>query len=260
MVMRCIILMSLLAAVSIAIQAQSQETKLNLKVERFDSDQSSSLSQLIELGKTFHIPMGIEWSHKADDKVASPIHLRDVTISEVVKHILKQQPAYDFDERWGIVHIYDKSLLNAKANFLNLLLPEFRITDANLFAVTFQLRVSIKQMLHPSAGYGGGYGYGPGRADGFDVLKVSISGKDISVREVLSQAVRKQDNALWLVIFHPDEIMAGVPFYAQGYESARERAATDFFWEFIALNDHIIKQTAAFAGAHSNTCLQRTRR
>jgi hypothetical protein len=233
--------MSLLMAATIVIQAQSQEPKLNLKVEVFDSDQSSSLDQLIELGKKFQIPMGIEWSYKANEKVAAPIHLGGVTVSEVVKHILRQQPGYDFEESWGIVHIYDRSLLNDNANFLNLRFPEFRITDANLFGVTFQVRVSINQMLHPSPGFGGGYGYGPGRADGFDVLRVSISGKNISVREVLSQAVVKQDNALWIVIFHPDEMMADEPFYGQGYGSGRDSVATYFNWEFLALNDHIIK-------------------
>jgi len=233
--------MSLLMAATIVIQAQSQGPKLDLKVEVFDSGQSSSLDQLIELGKKLHVPMGIEWSYKANEKVAAPLHLRGVTVGEIVKHILGEQPGYDFEERWGTVHIYDRSLLIDKANFLNLRFPDFRVTDANLFGVTFQLRVSIKQMLHPTPGYGGGYGYGPGRADGFDVLKVSINGKDISVREVLSQAVVKQDNALWIVIFHPDEMMADEPFYGQGYGSGRDGVATYFNWEFLALNDHIMK-------------------
>jgi hypothetical protein len=232
-----LILMSLLMIATLTTQAQSQ-SKLDLKVEVFDCGQSSSLDQLIELGKKVHIPMGIEWSYKANEKVAAPIHLRDVTVGKIVKQVLKQQPGYDFEERWGIVHIYDRAVLSDKANFLNLRFPEFRVTDENLFGVTFQLRVLIKQMLHPTPGYGGGYGYGPGRADGFDVLKVPIKGNDISVREVLSQAVVKQDNALWLVIFHPDEMMASEPFYGQGYQSARERVATYFNWEFIALNDH----------------------
>ncbi len=93
--------MSLLMAVTVVIQAQSQGSKLDLKVEVFDSDQSSSLDQLIELGKKLHVPMGIEWSYKANEKVASPIHLRGVTVGEIVKHILGEQPDYDFEERWG---------------------------------------------------------------------------------------------------------------------------------------------------------------
>jgi hypothetical protein len=98
--------MSLLMAATIVIQAQSQGSRLDLKVEVFDSGQPSSLDQLIELGKKFHIPMGIEWSYKANEKVAAPIHLGGVTVSEAVKHILRQQPGYDFEERWGTVHIY----------------------------------------------------------------------------------------------------------------------------------------------------------
>jgi len=45
--------------------------------------------------------MGIEWSYKANEKVASRIHLRGVTVGEIVKHILGEQPDYDFEERWG---------------------------------------------------------------------------------------------------------------------------------------------------------------
>jgi hypothetical protein len=68
------------------------------------------------------------------------------------------------------------------------------------------------------------------------VLKVSLAGNDISVRSVLSQAVAKQGNALWLVILHPEELMAGEPFYSQG----RNGVEKDFNWNFIALNDHLI--------------------
>ena|SRR6266403_746153 len=39
--------------------------------------------------------MGIEWSNKANEKVAAPIHLRGVTVGEIVKHILGRQPGYD---------------------------------------------------------------------------------------------------------------------------------------------------------------------
>jgi hypothetical protein len=222
------------------VQAGAVQSNLDLRVERFDCEQSSSLDQLITLGKQFHVPLGIEWRHRADEKAAVPVHLHDVSFRQALDQILMQQAGYDFEETQGLVHVYDRSLAYDDANYLNIKLPQVRVDNQNIFGVTFWLRVAIKGYLHPTpGGMGGGHGYGPGREDGFDTLKVTIDRRDVSVREVLNEAVAKQGNAMWVVILHPSERMAHERFYAQGYWTNRGAVADDFTWQFVALNDHL---------------------
>lgn len=235
----CSITLFLILSASDVLYARAEQSKLDFGVEQFDCEQSSALDQLIELGKESHIPFGIEWRHRPDEPVATPVHLRGVSFREAVNLILMRQQDYDFEETQGLVHVYDRSVVRDTANFLNINLPQVLIDNENIFGVTFHLRISIQQVLHPTPGYAGGYGYGPGRADGFDALKVTINARDVAVRNVLNEAVVKQGNAMWVVILHPTAMMAHEQYYAQGYRRSSGAVGDDFSWEIVALNDHL---------------------
>lgn len=234
----CLLVAFCLLGCSLSLHAQTAKSNLDIQIDEFSSNQTSSLDQLIELGKQFHIPLGIEWHYRVDERPAPPIHLRGVTLHQALARILSPQADYNIENTQGVVHIYDKSLVNDPANFLNLRLPEFTLIDENLYGFTFLLRISLKQLLHPTPGYGGGYGYGPGRADGFDALKVTIKRKNVSAREVLNEAIEKQGNALWIVTLHTEKKMPGALYYGQGDGDLRTQPTTeDFHWELRALDD-----------------------
>jgi hypothetical protein len=73
------------------------------------------------------------------------------------------------------------------------------------------------------SGHNGGFGCGPQRNDGFDLPKVNFSAANATVRQVLSQAVATQANALWLVYLHPTQMI-------------EEKSD----WRFIALNPNYV--------------------
>jgi hypothetical protein len=80
-------------------------------------------------------------------------------------------------------------------------------------------------------GYGGGYG-GVSRNDDFNVSKVTFSGNNLTVRQILNNIVVRQGNALWVVRLKPSQMMAN-RFYAQTVSTTRNEAAPDFHWQFI---------------------------
>jgi hypothetical protein len=216
------------------VNGQTLQSKLTQNVVEFDSESTSTIEQLVELAKKFQIPMGIEWLYMENEKPARPIHIRNVAVQDVLRAILQQQPGYQFTRSNGIVHVFWPSLIDDPLNFLNLRVSEFAIERESLFGAQHKLRTSIQQLLHPSPGYGGGYG-GAGLNDDFDVRKITFSGTNLTVRQILGKIATEQGNALWVVRLKWSQMMNNEPFHAQTASLTTDDAASNFFWQFIPL-------------------------
>jgi hypothetical protein len=237
-IIRLAFLMTLVLCSSPFVFCQTLESKLNQKVEAFDSESSSTIKQLIELAQQFQIPMGVEWLLTTDEKSVRPVHVRKALLRDVLKVIVQQQPGYQFTLRDGIVHVFATSLINDRRDFLNLVVPSFSVDNESLVGANHYLRLSIKLLLHPSPGFGGGYG-GVGLNNNFAVRNITFSGSNLTVRQILSKIAALQGNALWVVRLKSSEMMKKEPFYAQTVSFANEQVASDFAWQFIPLKEVI---------------------
>lgn len=190
-----IIAMVLLTALHTAAYQQSLEAKLKQSVNSFGSQSDSTIEQLVELAQHLHIPMGIEWADEPTLKAAHPIQVYGVSGEDVLHQILQQQPGYSFTLREGVVHIYKPLTIDDPHNFLNIRFPEFGYKDESLSVGSYRLRLHIQQLLHPNEGVGGGYGGFSAYRD-CDLPTISFSGKNLTVRQILSKMVAMQGNAL----------------------------------------------------------------
>jgi hypothetical protein len=120
-------------------------------------------------------------------------------------------------------------------NFLNLRIQEFSLSNANLIDASHKLRLAISLSQSPGLNYGGGYGYGTPRDDGFDKNNISFSGQNLTVREILTKIAVANGNALWIVRLIPSQMMTNYSFFVQGPLSDEYRNATSFIWQFIPL-------------------------
>jgi hypothetical protein len=232
-----IAVLTLCGAVSFT-QGQTLESKLELRVDAFNSESKSIPLQLIEVAQRFNIPMGIEWSDKSRADARSPLHVGDITVGSLLSQILAQQPGYELRLEDGVVHVFSPSLLKDQRNFLNIRLREFSLEKANMAAARFHLWGAIIPQLHPQGGYAGGWG-GVSRYKDFDVPKITLVCQDVTVRQALSKIVIAEGNALWVVRIREEQMMEGEPFYVQipGPTEAGEPAKS-FDWQFIALDVH----------------------
>src|SRR6266481_1388356 len=148
---------------------QTLHSKLAQHVSGFDSENSSTEGQLIELAQQFHIPMGIELVERVGESSAKPIQARNTSAKAVLEQIVKQKQGTGFSVSDGMVHVFDQSLSNDSKNFLNLHIPHFRAENETLFGAEFWLKIVIEHVLTPvSGGWAGGHGYGIPRSDTFD--------------------------------------------------------------------------------------------
>lgn len=233
-VTKLLFVMIVLLCGSPLVTGQTVESKLAQKVEAFDSEKLSTVEQLVELAQRFQIPMGIEWLDVADERIIRPVHARETTVQNVLRQILQQQSDYDFKLSDGVVHIFAASVIDDPRNFLNLRIPRFQVEKESLTGSSYKLRVSINQLLHPSPGYGGGYG-GVSLDKDFDIPKITLSGNNLSVRNILSKTVAMHGNSLWVIGLNPLQMMASEPFCAQIPSTMTGQAAAGFAWKFIAL-------------------------
>ena len=136
--------------------------------------------------------------------------------------------------RDGIVHVFASDLISDRRNFLNLLVPIFKAKKESLIGVNYHLAQRIKLLLHPSPGFGGGYG-GVGLKNDFAVRNITFAGRNLTIRQFLSKTVALQGNALWVVRLKNSEMMKNEPFYAQTLSLTSDEVASDCSWQFIPL-------------------------
>lgn len=212
------------------VAAQTVATRLDQSKE-FNTQSTTLRGQLVDLAKTYEIPMGLELL-AGNDNPLKPLHIKNETALGVLGKILQAQPGYEFDLSDGVVNVYSTRLFNDDRNFLNLIVRSYRINDLTLFGAWHYLGLAIKRTLHPDRNYGGGYGGVGGNS--LDIAKLTFSGDNLTVRQILNRLVAMQDGALWVVHLNPARKMRDEPFYPQTYATT-STSSPDFFWEFLPL-------------------------
>ena len=227
-----ILLLTLILFLTPAVaMTQSLELKLAQKPDYMPLA-TSPREQLIEVAQHYKIPMGIEWTNEVDEKMEPSALAAQPTVISMLQSILKRVPGYTAEVKDGVVSIKSASLAANSQNFLNLTLPEYNISNDNVFGAEATLRGQILRTLHPERylrGSNGGYGYGVPRDDSFDLKKISISGKNLTVRDVLNLITSTNGNALWIVDMILSKKMRNEPFFAQPCQN-------DFCWKIIPLS------------------------
>lgn len=212
--------------------AQNLNQKLEQKVQ-FKPKAEAPLDQLIEVAKTFRIPMGIEWSDSPKCK-ASPATFRDQeTVGQLLNAIIRRCPTQRLTVEPGIVHVYSRFARHPR-NILNLRVWRFQVKDGSVFDAEYELRLAIDMQLHPNK-YAGGYngGHGSPQDDVFAIPNVSFSGKDIRVRDVLDGIVKSSGNALWVARLRVASLNQRMPLSSM-YKDEEEIIR---IWEFLPLKD-----------------------
>ena len=198
----------------------------------FNSQSTTLRGQLVDFARRYGIPMGLELV-AGNDKPLKPVHIKNETALNVLRKIVQQQPGYDFDLSDGVVNVFSIRLVNDHKNFLNLRLRKYQIGDQNLFGAKYYLRLAIDQTLHPATNYGGGYG-GVGLNNNLHVNRITFSGENLTVRQILNRLTLLHHNSLWVVNLKPLKTMKGEPFYAQALPETGT-SAPQFYWEFVPL-------------------------
>ncbi len=213
-------------------KAPSLNQKLSQKTQ-FKPKAGAPLDQLIEVAKTFDIPMGIEWYESAKCN-ASPSNVQsEETVRELLTSIVRSCRGQTLAVDQGVVHVRSR-FARHHHNILNLRLWRFRIKDGNVFDAKFELRQGIDMELHPEkypCGWNGGYGFPPD--DVLSIQNISFSARNIAVRDVLDRIVKANGNSIWVVRLNAAALNPRVPFS----KTYKDDDAIVRIWQILPLQE-----------------------
>jgi hypothetical protein len=145
--------------------------------------------------------------------------------------ILPPEAGYKMSVVGGLLRIYRPSVAADPRNFLNIRIPMFDVRRANLFEAEQLLTFKIQALVHPEgkfSGHGGGYGHAPGSL--FAANNITLSGRKLTVRQILDAITAANGNAIWVVHLMPSSTRPGDRYFAQD-----QWPTADFHWLFVPM-------------------------
>lgn len=216
-------------------QTESLEEKL-LTVTDYVPKAFAPKDQLVEVARKFKIPMGIEWVERASAATAGktlPSGKR--LVGELIQEIASVAPEYRIEVDDRLVRIYSPAEALHPFNFLNIRLKSYSVKEADLFAAEDQLRWAIRFTLEPEKyqnGYGGGYGHAANHV--FQIPKFTLSGSDLTIRDVLNRIALAQGNALWVATIKSSDLEGDEPCWKRKGVDGGDFPVTSR-WHFVPL-------------------------
>jgi hypothetical protein len=214
---------------------QSLTERLDRKTN-FVPRSSEPADQLVEIAKRFEIPMAIEWLEQPNEEQQA-VALFSGSVLQLIESIVQRSRHQAMIVQERMVYIFPWALVGHPFNFLNLRIPRYRVKNESLLGANFMLRFSIDMLLDPTPydGYAGGYGSAPD--DPFWKPNITVSGQNLTVREILNKVTRASGNALWLVKLRQDEFTGDKPKWVGVPKGELGSSLLDGRWRFIALRD-----------------------
>jgi hypothetical protein len=220
-----------------SIYAQTIKERLERQTD-FVPQKSSPAEQLIEVARRFKIPMAIEWLEQTREQSNPQLALKGRSVHDLIEAIVRQSPEHQLLIEDRILYVHPPAVVSHPFNFLNLRIPNYSVKDESLFGAEAALRTSINMKLYPELyknGYGGGYGGGYPHA--FWQKNITFSGRDLTIREILTGIAEESGIAFWIVRLKPEEFIGdqpkwiGVPRNKSGHSPINSR------WQFLPLNE-----------------------
>ena len=176
--------------------------------------------------------MGIEFAEQSNTEVSALPVEDQRTVQSLVDEILRGIPGYRAESYDGILHISNPILEADPRNFLNLRISEFVISNASVFDADEMLKLKIEMTLHPerySGGWNGGYGAPSGHI--FNTNNITISDRNLSVREILNKIIVANGNALWVARLSPSKLLQDDTFFPTYPDEGVK--SPSFHWQFL---------------------------
>jgi len=216
-------------------RAESLEERLE-NITAYVPKANEPVDQLVEVARSFKIPMGIEWVERSGTAKRDKTRLSGKrSVRELIEEITSVSPELHMEVDDGLVHIYSPTEAVHPFNFLNIRLNSYSVNDGDLFAAEDQLRWAIRFTLEPEKylnGYGGGYGHGANHV--FQIPKFTLSGSDLTIREVLNRIALAQGNALWVVMINRADLEGDEPRWRRKSVDSGDFPITSS-WRFLPL-------------------------
>ena len=197
----------------------------------------SALDQVIEVARMYQLPMGIEWTGAEGDSSRGMKLDTGHTVGDLLASILRRTEGYQLRAVNGVYHVVDPTVELQDTNPLNSSVSVYEVGNANVFEALAQLRWQMMRDISPEkygSGFVAGYGYGALRYDKLDAQTITITGRNLRVRDILDRIIIANGNALWVARVNRSNILNG-SYQGLGIQKVLE--SSEFSMQILPIKD-----------------------
>ena len=182
-------------------QASLFESKLDRRVERFDTSGRTLVASVLDLAYEYELPIGLEYIDH--DAATHPINLefRDEPVRGILVALVQQASEYRVSFSDGLVDIYAPKAREDPSNLLNKVIKNFAVTGLDTHEADLELFCALARDVEPRGGCGGSIAQGQ-----WGPLKITVHLQDAKVYEIVNAMVAQNGKAVWTVIAPPAKL------------------------------------------------------
>jgi hypothetical protein len=189
------------------------QAKLQTRVSTYSLRSGDFAHALISFADHFELPIGIEWVQSPETLSDVNQSWRDLTVSQMLKSMVKSQPGYIIEISGEIIHVFPEATHSSSQNFLNLKISNFKVKSQVVEVASHRLRDLVRSQVsqsEPKSQASRGIGYS--QATNLDDPRFSASIEDATVRQVLDKLITASDRKIWIVTLVPDGRSTSLPY------------------------------------------------
>lgn len=185
------------------------QSTLQASVRSYSLSELGLGSALVKVATDFQLPMGIEWISEPAALRTVKLSLRNTTVRAVIQSVVRSQPGYGFEVRDGVAHVFPRSLVSDRRNFLNLPVARFQVRDEPAGMASARLRAFVGNSLSPLP---------PGAGEAIEYAgpvgerSITLQVENATVRDTLDRLAQAGDLKVWVVTFSSDPTLTQTGF------------------------------------------------
>ena len=99
------------------------------EVQNFSLEANSFIDALLKISAQFQFPLGLEWVKTADTLKPVRFSRTNTTVKDIIQAMVSMHAGYEWRTEDGVVHVFQRDLVNDDRNPLNIVLKSFAEFD-----------------------------------------------------------------------------------------------------------------------------------
>jgi hypothetical protein len=239
--------LSFSAILLLIVASASAQQSSSGEVQSYSLEANNFIDALLKISAQFQFPLGVEWVKTADTLKPVRFSRSHTTVKDIIQTVVSMHAGYDWRTENGVIHVFQRDLVNDDRNPLNIVIKSFDEFDEQAETVEWANN-NLDQMvshvvrhteLHGISGSVLGY---PGEP------VFHFAAQNAPVRNILNQIVTSgtrtllptpKMNRIWIATFpktpafSPTNFLEVVPMLNQNVVSAQDQP----FWMLRSWGD-----------------------
>ena len=107
-----------------AVSATAQQSSSS-EVKNYSLEANSFVDAMLKISAQFQFPLGVEWVKTADTLRPVRFSRTNTTVKDLIQAVVSMHAGYEWRTEGGVVHVFQRDLVNDDRNPLNIIIKSF---------------------------------------------------------------------------------------------------------------------------------------